>query len=390
MAVQRAMDAAAQQGRALYAPAGRYRIDARANTVGRALRLRYSLHLYGDGAGLTVFKAFPDVVEEFNAMFVVHEGHSATFADLSFEGPDDANGGTWSAADGSRTTIGVLHRGQSGALRLLRVSTSRFTHGVKADPGGVTVELRDSDVSALSQGVLHVGAGALHAYNTRFHHTGGLTGEPNAHRDHHLYLSYAVAIEIDNCTFDNNRGFALQIFGGQDDDAVPAYVRVSNSRFGRGQKNGVLSHKNRKTEIINCVFESESSVLLRNDMDITGTRFGGSLPGEIYGAQVQTYIQGSGRLYMDGCAFDGAGRALNISVPGNDWTIRNTAFNNGEHAIFANGGPYAVRVAGNTYNQRGYSIEAAGQGTIHGVRGEFPPAKLDIGIDVIWIEWSGR
>lgn len=382
-AVRRAVEAASRMRRALYAPTGTYRIDARAD-AGHSVVLPDGMRIVGAGIGRTVFKAFPERVDQYQAMFIAEADGTVSIEDLTMKGPDDPNGGTWgNGGDGSRTTIGVLHRGLSGALRLNRVSTSRFTHAIKADAGDVLVELRDSDVSALSQGVLCVGSGKLHAYSTRFHDTGAPPSDPNASRDHHLYLSYATSIEIDHCSFEGGFGVALHIFGGRDNKAEPTYVKISNSRFLRTQARGILSHKNRRTIVTNCAFESENAVLVRNDVDLIGCTFNGS------GPQVQDYFGGHGKLRVEECSFGGAGGGIVSTSAGNDWSISNTKFLNQGEAIYATNGPYTFRLSENTFRQRGYALEANGQGKVYATRGAFGEGQLLLGGSVEWVEWSG-
>jgi hypothetical protein len=247
----------------------------------------------------------------------------------------------------------------------------------------VLVELRDSDVSALSQGVLSVGSGKLHAYSTRFHDTGGPATDPNAPRDHHLYLSYATAVDIDHCTFEGSFGVALHIFGGRDNKAVPGYVKISNSRFLRTQVRGILSHKNRRTVITNCSFESDNAVQIRNDVDLIGCSFNGS------GTQVQDYFGGHGKLRVEDCSFGGAGGGIVSTSAGNDWSISNTKFLNKGEAIYATNGPYTFRLSENTFGQRGYAVEANGQGKVYATRGAFGKGKLLLADSVEWVEWPG-
>jgi hypothetical protein len=382
-AIRRAVNVAASMRRALFAPAGIYRIDARAD-AGRSVILPDGTRIVGAGVGQTVFKAFPERVDQYQAMFIAEADSIVSIEDLTMKGPDDPNGGTWAnGGDGSRTTIGVLHRGLTGSLRLNRISTSSFTHAFKADPGTVLVELRDSDVSALSQGVLCVGAGKLHAFSTRFHDTGAQANDPNAPRDHHLYLSYATAVEIDHCSFEGSFGVALHIFGGRDNQAVPAYVKISNSRFLRSQAKGILSHKNRRTVVTNCVFESENAVLIRNDIDLIGCTFNGA------GTQVQDYFGGHGKLRVEDCSFGGGAGGIVSTSAGNDWSVSNTKFLNRGEAIYATNGPYTFRLSENTFRQRGYAVEANGQGKVYASRGTFGEGKLLLGGSVEWVEWSG-
>jgi hypothetical protein len=43
----------------------------------------------------------------------------------------------------------------------------------------------------------------------------------------------------------------------------------------------------------------------------------------------------------------------------------------------------------NTYRQRGYAVEANGQGKVYATRGAFGEGKLLLGDSVEWVEWPG-
>jgi hypothetical protein len=413
----------------IYVPAGRYLIDSRYSSIDPndpvdcslysgnplcdsstnyryGIRINSSVTVIGDGMWQTVFKATPHVVNESLSMFTVNyrmmdasgtNGTAGTFnpvvlfRDVTFEGPNDENGGSWCteltnpadrcAQSGQRTTNALRLQG-SGTVTVLRTSTLLFTHGYWKESYGITgttcgmannLYIQDSVVSGTAMGALGA-CGSLNISNSIFKNTGqpkgsDLLGSPHVHvgrQDHHLYIQYATSIDINNSYFDNNYGLALQNF---EDPRTPAssYIRVTNSTFGRNQRNGILGNLFYPATYTNNTFLSTvtnnnnvpENVAIEQQgggtITANGNRFSNT-DRAIDTSQPRGYgADGS----FDNNIFDGYNQPISLwgSFPSNIWTVSNSKFRYGTNTILRNGGSTinASTAAGNVFNWAGDS-----------------------------------
>lgn len=174
------------------------------------------------GAGIDQTTVLLDTVEHGRSLFLAGHDTDVELSDLTLR---CRNG----AGFDKHHTFGVAHYG-GGTVRCERVRLSMFSDAIKISDGQPTdVVLRDCELDAISQCLLHVGRDhqTISISGCRF----GPTGQTE--KDHHLYLMEGTDLVVTDSLFEEAVGRSIAMFSDYtlDDDLPPSLYHVTGCRF---------------------------------------------------------------------------------------------------------------------------------------------------------------